>query len=945
MQEMIHLGLNTEFSFKQCFGKMDDIVSYGASTGAVGVADLNNTFSHIYLEKQCRAKGIKPIFGVKLMVVQSPEEKVRGRFGAVYTFIAKNQAGLQEIYELTTLSYEKFYYKAMIGIDDMLKVSQNVFVIAENVETTERLDFIALSPRTPKLITNLDIPKLAMSCNRYCTPQDKTVYQLLAGARRAGDGLSFNFNDQTYPQHILTTPEWYRICGDEEAIANTHHLAAECDVEIPVAPMVSYNGTKTLDSVCRKGAIAKGVDLSLDPYKARYEREMTLIKAKDYTDYFLINHDMIIRAKKTMLVGPARGSSAGSLVCWLAGITEVDPIEHKLLFERFIDVNRFDLPDIDIDFPDKKRDRVIKQLIKEYKKENVCHIANINRLKAKSAINEFSMALSIPKYEAEIVKDSLVDRSGGDARAAQQAEDTLKSTEVGREFMERYPAMEAVFKGEGHATHAGKHAAGIIVCNEPINKFGSVNVRDGIIMMDKKGAEAKNLLKIDCLGLRTLSILEDCADLIGMDYKDYYTLPLDDQPAFEIFNQMRVSGIFQFEGNAMQMLCRQMGVQNFNDIVALTALARPGPLHSGAASLYIKRRTGDEPVTYVCDHEGYIKETQDTQGVIVYQEQLMNLCRSCGNMSWEDVSEIRKAASKTMGKEFFDQYRQSFLKGAIEENKIDPKQASEMWENMMTFGSWGMNLSHSVSYGYISYWSAYMKRHHPLEFAAANLNNAKSHEASVRFLRDITENDGIEYLPVDADDSDVFWSIQSGKLVGGLTNIHGIGESKAKEIIRKRKSGIVVTPAMMGKLINPKTPFDTLYPCRDNFGHFYGGDYAQYGLNMPATLIGDVQEAGEYVVVGKVITKDLRDMNEYNELVKRGGRVLEKNNKFLKLIIEDDTGQIFTKISRFMFDKLGGSTFNETLSEGDSWVIIKGKLRDGWRAIEITAIHNLGKIQ
>ncbi len=942
MKQIVNLALRTEYSFKQTFGKLSEILQHDNKTGAIGIADINNTFAHVKFEKMCVEAGVKPIFGARLMVTEKPEEKVRGRWGPEYIFIAKNYEGFKELNELVKTAHDKFYYKAQIGIDDMLAISSNVYVICECPAILDRLDFIALTPSTPRMMAGFDIPKLAINTNRYSTPEEKQTYQLLAGARKMGKGYNYMFNDQTYPQHILSTAEWYRIWKDESAIDNTHLIADSCSVEIPSASMVRFDGPQTVEQLSIRGALRKGVDLDESPYKERYEREMGLINDKSFADYFLITADMIEQAKKKMLVGPARGSSAGSLVCYLLDITSVDPIEHGLLFERFIDVNRMDLPDIDVDFPDTKRQGVIKQLIKKFSASNVCHIANINKLKAKSAIGEFAMALSIPKYEVEAVKDSIVDRSGGDARAAVAAMDTLMTTEVGKEFIEKYPAMKLVEGGEGHARHAGVHAAGIIVCNDPISNFGGVNSRDNVIMMDKKDAEAKNLLKIDVLGLRTLSVLEECADLIGMKYSEYYDLPTDDQDAFKVLQDMRISGIFQFEGQAMQMLCKQMGVETFNDIVALTALARPGPLHSGAAGLYIKRRTGEEEIEYVSEHPMYIQETEDTQGVIVYQEQLMNICRNCGNMSWSDVSGIRKAASKSLGKEYFDRYRSIFLKGAVDENEIDEDEAIEIWENMLTFGSWGMNKSHSVSYGYISYWCCYMKAHHPLEFAAANLNHAKSDDSALKMLRDVTSNEGIEYIPVDADESLMKWSIHDGKLLGGLLNISGIGDKKAKDLLTKRKMGIAPTPAMIKKLIDPKTPFDVLYPCQHFFGDYYD-NFREAGLTRRAHYIDEIEtEEGEYVFLGKIIDKDLRDLNEYNELVKRGGKVLHENNLFLRLVVEDDTNQILCKINRFEYEKMNGNYWLETLLVDKSYVIIRGTMRGGWRVVDIKAMHYLG---
>lgn len=940
---IINLALRTEYSFRQTYGIVEDIVDE-CNLPFLGVADINNTFAHIPLEKICKKKGIKPIFGVRLEVLADSKKRVRGACGPMYIFIAKNEAGLYELNKLTTAAWENFYYKPMIFQSDVADLSQDVFVISDNVETLDlRLDYIALTPSTPKMIIELDTPKVFINNNYFTSPDDRMIYQLMAGSQKRGDEYHYKFDTKRAFQHILNSDEFSRIYKDESAIENTYIIAEQCNVVLPKAKMVKYRGGKNILQLCKDGARAKGINIIDGPYADRFEREMDLIIKKDYADYFMIVADMITKAKKTMLVGPSRGSSAGSLVCYLMGITEIDPLKYDLIFERFIDINREDLPDIDIDFPDEGREEVIKYAFKLYGKDNVCHISNINKFKARSALEEVGIALRIPRFEMDILKESIVDRSGGDARAKISIQDTLNTTEVGRDMIYKYPNLRHAEKIQNHATHAGKHAAGLIVCNDDLCRYGAINEREGSIMMDKSGAEYLNLLKIDALGLRTLTILQECATLIGMDFRKYYTMPLDDPKTYKIFHDMRLNGIFQFEGNAMRMLCEAMGVEEFNDIVVITALARPGPLHSGGANKFVSRRTGREPIEYISNNPIFIENTKETYGIIVYQEQLMNLCRDLGKMSWEDVSSIRKAASKTLGKEFFDSYRAKFMKGALE-NGLPESEATEVWENMMTFGSWGMNKSHTVSYGYISYWCAYMKAHHPLEFTAANLRHSKGDEAAIKILRDAYENENIDYVPVDPDESDIDWSVHDGKLIGGLKNITGIGEKKAKEILLCRQGKKKWTPSMVTSLMNPVTPFDTIYPCWDQWHMLYENP-REYGLQFPPSFINDIKDEGLYVVVGKVIRKDLRDLNEYNELMKRGGKRYEKDNKSLKLVIEDDTGQIHCSISRTKFEKLQGMKLNETLAEGESWVIIKGQVNKGWRVILIEQIFDLANLE
>jgi len=596
---MIHLALKTEFSFKKAFLHIGDIHKYVVD-GCVGIADINSTYGHIPLMKEAKKHGFKPIFGVRLHVL--PGDSVQRVCNQYYIFIAMNQVGLAELYKLVQTAYKNFYYLPKLNQSDLWDISDNLIAISP---INMMGDYQAAGQGYGK-------GNLAIDNNEFPEADDREVYELLAGARKNGEGYSYFYQDQSYPQHILSHDEWLSEYSDHEAIVRTHTLAKEIEhIEIPQADMVKWTGAHDIFNQCLKSTKIEWND----EYLKRLEYEIELIKSKGYVDYFLITADMIKHAKKSMLVGPARGSSAGSLVCYLLDITEVDPIEHKLIFERFIDINRFDLPDIDIDFPDTKRDSVIKYLKHKYGRDKVMCLANINRLKAKSAIGEFAKGLGIPAYETDSVKGAIIERSSGDARAAMQIADTFETTVPGRAFIDKFPAMGLVSRIEGHASHAGKHAAGILVATLPLCRYGSLNDRDEVIMMDKKGAEALGLLKLDCLGLRNLTILEGVADQIGMEYKDYHELPLDDPKTYTLFNALRLNGIFQFEGQALQMIVKQMGVRNFNDISAITALARPGALNSGGTARYIKYVTQSESPAFFSDiHEQITGDTLTNDG-------------------------------------------------------------------------------------------------------------------------------------------------------------------------------------------------------------------------------------------------------------------------------------------------------------------------------------------
>lgn len=925
---MIHLALQTEFTFKQSFLHMKDIHKH--ANGAVGVADLHNTFGHVGLEKESKKHGFKPIFGVRLYCL--PDDSKQRNAALPWIFLAKNAEGLQEIYQYVDLAWKGFYYIPRLNFSQ-IKRTGNVVIISPIDSTLS--DYVARGQGMPNI--GFRSEGVAIVTNNYPTLADDSVYQLLAGARKGnGDSVMHSFNQEIYPQHILTESEWVAEYGLEgRPILNTHDISDQIEhITLPKAGMVHWTGDHDMKKFMDFSKIPEWTD----EYQARFDREMDLIKQKDYTDYFLIVADMIRHAKKTMLIGPARGSSAGSLVCYLMGITEVDPIKYTLIFERFIDINRHDLPDIDVDFPDVKREKVVDYLKHKYGQKKVRALANVNRLKAKSAIGEFAKALEIPAYETAEVKDAIIERSSGDARAAMCISDTFETTEAGQKFIERYPAMSLVSHIEGHASHAGKHAAGILVSTEELSTYGSINERDDIIQMDKKDAEYLGLLKIDCLGLRTLSILEEVAELLGKPYKWFYDIPTDDKATFDMMKNLRLNGVFQFEGQALQIIVKQMGVNNFDDIVAITALARPGALNSGGTARYIKYSTGQESPTYYSDVHKSI--TGDTYGIVVYQEQMMNIARMIGGLSWEDTSDLRRAASKSMGDEFFAKYKDKFVTGALE-NGYEQSVCEQLWTDISASGSWSFNKSHAVSYGLVSYWTAYCKANHPAEFAVGCLNHATDADSAIKLLRDFVINEGFEYVPVDADLSGLGWTAHGKTLIGGLTNIKGIGPAKAKQIINARNGKGKLTPSLFRALSNPETELDILFPAQHYFGFLYN-DPVSAGLDTKPNLIRDVNGKGEYVIIGKLVDRNLRDLNEQVFLERRGGERITENHFYLNFKLEDDTDMVSCKIDRFKYEALG-KDIAEKGRVGKDWYLLRGTIKGDWRTLDVAEIVNLNQ--
>jgi DNA-directed DNA polymerase III PolC len=879
--------------------------------------------------------------GLEFAVVLNCEENTKQPTNHM-TMIAKNLNGVKTIYDLATASQTYFYYEPRIDYEKLLDYCNDDVIILSgsnpqvNFFKGNKNFYLEASPSSPAWLRKINevskkynIPIVACSDNQYPRPQDKGSYEIVVGER--------NRYTRTTIQHIAN--EWeLKACMPmipQEAYDITHTIAEQIeDFDLPKATNVKYTSKETLEELCAKNADIKGVDLSNEVYSARLKRELELIKEKDFEDYFFVIADMVSNAKKEMLVGPARGSSAGSLVCYLLDITDVDPIVHDLMFERFVDVNRLDLPDIDIDFPDVKRDSVIERLKSEYGEDCVARIGTVSRLKPKSALTEVSKSLKIPLWEVEDLKKSIVERSSGDARASFCIRDTFETLDIGRDMIKKYPGLRAAEDIENHARHTGQHAAGVIVLNSPVKNYCPVN-RDGVAQIEKEDAEFLNILKIDALGLRTLSILEDAVNEIGKQREYLINLKLDDKKAYKILNDQKFAGVFQFEGYALQSLCKQLHIESFLDIAYITTLARPGPLHSGGTTEFIKRRTGEEEVTYL--HPKTEKWTKDSYGVIIFQEQVMQIARNVGKLSWEDTSNLRKAMSKSLGEEFFNQYWEMFREGAKEEG-IEEKEARNIWEHMCTFGSWAFNKSHAISYAMISYWCAYMKAHHPLEFAVACLRNAKDDDQVIKLLRELV-TEGIEYKPFDKDLSEYSWAVKDGKLIGGLIGIKGIGPKNAEDILERRKAGRPLTTRQSILLDNPEITYLDVFECHTKFGDYYENPKKFNIQTGKVVEIKTIQGNDEYIFIGKMKERNLRDLNEYGNLVKRGGRKIEGNNLFLNLTFEDDSDMIICTIDRFKYLRFGKLIIEQ--SKIGDWFLIKGEIRNNWRKIFISNIRKL----
>jgi DNA polymerase III alpha subunit len=920
------LRCRTEFSFRQAFGPVPRVAAAVQALGAsaAGIVD-GGTWGHVRWAKAAANAGFKPLFGTEL-TVPLPD----GRKPQAWA-LAEDVRGF---YKFSTALRRPDADAARL-----LRESSGVLRFAgEALTDPELFDYVDLNP------ASLVAQRAAIMLHRRTgKPLVLTSSNSFPAAADATAALAIGVREAATPQHLLSEQELRRAIrglSDAEwaqAVRNTHEVAERCAGTLRTAPIIRVPGDlRALAEEGRQRRLALG-HLPAWPreYEDRLQRELSAIEAKAFESYFIVVADLIAWAKQRMLVGPGRGSSAGSLLCYLLGITEVDPIPHGLLFERFIDLTRKDLPDIDIDFSDVKRDECFEYLADKYGRSCVARIGNVNTLKPRSVMAEVCKRFGIPDKERFQLLNVLIEYSSGDSRYGKGLEDTLSNTEIGRAFMSRWPKAAVMSEVENHAWHTGVHAAGVIVCNVPVDEYCTVGA-DGVAQIDKPDSEYLNLLKIDALGLRTLGVIEDSGVVTA---ETLYGLKLDDPQVLDVFNQRKYTGVFQFEGQSQRTISAQVHVDSFRTVDHLTALARPGPLGGGATGKYIARKAGSEPVTYT--HPALEELLADTYGVVLYQEQVMRIVRDIGKFSWDETTVIRKAMSGRKGKEYFDQQGAKFIAGAAQDG-IDDRTAHDIWNEICNFGAWGMNKSHTCAYAVISYWCAWMKAYYPLEYAAACLRSAKDDDQATEILREMVA-EGVGYVAFDPELSDINWSVQDGKLVGGFMNLVGFGPAKAVAAVEARRLGRT-DDKLRARIAAAAVKFSDLYPIGRTYAALYADPVAHGCRAGSVVCTADrLPDQGDVLFIGKIAKKELRDENETVRVARRDGRRLTGQTLFTDLFLKDDTGiPIICRIDRFKYEPLGRVAMERLLAEEDV-LLVRGRKIPGFGMIKVERIKVLNR--
>lgn len=935
------LRLRTGFSYREAYGRTPDVIARLKAIGCTSGAIVDQgTWGHVKFEQSMEKAELSPMFGMEIPIKSMREDGEESKFKPRAWVLAEDT---KQFYQLTSKSVQGagLFAADIANARGVIRFAGGAF----RELCINEYDYLDVNPAS-----NLDAYAKVRIHRKYGVPLVITNLNDMPRAEDQSHANSWEVKDSVGIKHIADETELWSMlrysmsrAEFDSGIRNAHDIAERLkSVRLQKAPMIHLEGD--IVALCRDGQkyrIDNGhIEKWTNEYEDRLIEEIKQIQAKDFDSYFLVVSDLVRYAKTKMLVGPARGSSAGSLVCYLMGITEVDPLPHSLLFQRFIDISRSDLPDIDIDFSDTKRHLVFEYLQQKYGAANCARLGSVNTLKAASVMAQVGKKFGIPAQETFQVKSALIEYSSGDARYGSALKDTFAETAPGKDFRETYPdAADCMGAIELHPSHSGVHAAGILVCNDAVSQYCTVN-HEGVAQIDKKDTEHLNLLKIDALGLRTLGIIEDSGVTSA---EELYGLKLDDPAVFAVLNEDRMSGIFQFEGRAVRSVTSLVNIDRFSKIDNLTALARPGPLSSGMAYTFADRSSGKEPVTFAFPElEKYLK---DTYGVFLYQEQIMFVVKEIGLFDWVKTSAIRKAMSGSKGEEYFNVMGADFIAGAVSQGIAEDK-ASKIWKEMVTFGSWGFNKSHSVSYAIVTYWTCWLKAYHKLPFAAACLRAAKDDDQTIAILRELAK-EGVQYTPIDPEFSEMNWTVADGRLIGGIMNAKGYGPVKALRYCQKREAG-TLTQKDKDALAKAETQFADLCEAHTRWGHFYD-DPTLAGVTSGKPIIGmregvdttDARNPTSFLVIGKMVKKVLADENEAIRIKKRGGkRYKGKLTQFITItMVDDSTDTPFQfRIRPDLYPTLGVMVAECPLG---AWFLVRGWKISGLDMVMVKNIRRL----
>ncbi len=931
---MIHLNCRTSYSFMRGYG---DVEAWDARAKAIGaqyaVADYCSTWGHILFAG-------KAGLGVQLPIVSKLAKEPAHSLG---TILAHDQEGLEALYELVTLAQAQMYYRPRVTweqVRDHMEGHGSLIVDVINpVELTEWSDVefgvlgIGVEANSFMDACSKEYHAVIAPGAQYPSSSDRKAWEAVRAAgrnHRQGeyDGTNAHMLSRVDMDAVLRS----RNLPVERMWERTNEMAAAVqNVRLPLAKLIEPVGLDTLSAMLGKGIESRFASKKLPPaYRERMDRELTVIRDKDFEDYFRFVADVVQWSKRRFLVGPGRGSSGGSLICWLLGITDVDPLVHGTMFARFIDPGRADLPDIDVDFPDVRRDEVFAYLRAKYGEDRVAKLGTISRWHAASAINDVARTGEIDRDDARKLKERV---EALDHKLAM----VVDIDQDGHAIAERNPGVAYAVAMEGLPRHSGVHAAGVVLAEQSLTRYGVVDAK-GVLSLDLEGAEKVGLLKFDALGLRTLAVVQACMEMAGLEPNDYHNILSDLGPTgttnpkvWKLFQEDRVTGIFQFEGHAVRGLAKKVVVDQFSDLCAITSLARPGPLYSGQADKWCAMRTGDVEPEYLSP--ALIDATQETFGQVVYQEQAMELTRVLAGFDDHLINKFRKGMGKKVP-EIMADLRTQFIAGCATKAIVTLEEAEAIFDMLEEYSGYAFNKSHAVAYSMLTYVCAWLKAEYPMEFVCAQLGSQSDDSKTKNLLRDLNA-EGYQYVPFDLEKSQEDWAIIDGKVFGGFTAVRGIGPRTARDCLSRRHADPdgwtdTLTAAQRNRLLSPyNTPWHDLTRLSETYGHLYKEPHLANVRKGTIMQLADVPEIkGSYCFIAKLVKS-----------VKREKEDSGKDNWFINLYFEDDSGEAGCTINRFK-----AANFSYLLEEealGKDYLVRADIINDGRKWFFLSKLREL----
>ncbi|HOS69417.1 MAG TPA: DNA polymerase III subunit alpha [Bacillota bacterium] len=948
MKNFVHLHVHTEYSLLDGAGRVEKLVARAKELGmeSIAVTDHGVMYGVVEFYKQAKKYGIKPLIGCEVYVAaRTMYDRDPKLDGSQYhlVLLAKNEEGYNNLIKLVSIGFtEGFYYKPRVDMEVLRKYSKGLIalsaclagaipshIIDGNYEAAKRAalsynevfgqgnfylelqdhgikEQSLVNQEVVRLSRETGIPLIATNDVHYVDKEDAAAQDILLCIQTGKNILEedrLKFQGQEF--YLKTSEEMYELFKYvPDAIENTAKIAEMCSLEFNFGQVhlpafdvpEGYTSDTYIRKLCYDGLAKRYTELT-DELKDRAEYELSVITRMGYADYYLIVWDYVKFARDNgIMVGPGRGSGAGSLVAYCLGITNIDPIKYNLIFERFLNPERISMPDFDVDFCYERRQEVIDYVVSKYGKDRVAQIITFGTMAARAAIRDVGRALNIPYAQVDMIAKKIPFEIGMTIDKALESNPELKELYYGDETARQLIDMSKAV--EGMPRHSSTHAAGVVISRKAVTEYVPLQMNEDVIttQFTMGTLEELGLLKMDFLGLRTLTVIRDTLELIkakGIEAPDMDSIDYDDANVYKMISQGETYGVFQLESGGMTQCFKELKPSCLEDIIAGISLYRPGAMDQ--IPKYIRNKHNPENIRYMHPALEHILDV--TYGCIVYQEQVMQIVRDLGGYSMGRSDLVRRAMGKkkadVMAKE-----RENFINGIVDEagnvvvkgcvrNGIPADTAADIFDEVAKFAGYGFNKSHAAAYAIIAYQTAWLKYYYPVEFSAALITSVMGNSKKVAEYIQHCKSKGIEVLPPDVNESSVSFTVKENKIRFGLAAVKNVGINAVLSIIKARQEkgrfdGLYDFLQKMDYSIINKRTVESLIKCGafDSFGVYRSRMLAVY-----EKLMESIQGQKKNNVEGQISLFDTIDDSEdimgniypeINEYPKRNMLSMEK---------------------------------------------------------------------